>query len=70
MGSQNSRATLLRARAFGLCWKRGGIHKNTSASLLRARARIGVEIIYLSSVFVGHGGNRAYLRCKRVLLIW
>lgn len=34
------------------------------------RARIGVEIIYLSSVFVGHGGNRAYLRCKRVLLIW
>ena len=24
-----------------------------------ARARIGVEIIYLSSGFVGHGGNRA-----------
>ena len=23
------------------------------------RARIGIEIIYLSSVFVGHGGNRA-----------
>ena len=38
--------------------------------LLFSRARIGVEIIYLSSVFVGHGGNRAYLRCKRVLLTW
>ena len=33
------------------------------------RARIGLEIIYLSSVFVGHGGNRTQLRCKRVLLL-
>lgn len=34
------------------------------------RARIGLEIIYPSPVFVGHGGNRAYLRCKRVSLFW
>ena len=38
--------------------------------LLRARARIGVEIIYSLSVFVGHGVNRLKLRCKRVSLIW
>ena len=37
--------------------KHGCSHMTTP--LLRARARIGVEIIYLSSGFVGHGGNRA-----------
>ena len=35
-----------------------------------ARARIGVEIIYSLSVFVGYGVNRLKLRCKRVSLIW
>ena len=38
--------------------------------ITRARARIGVEIIYSLSVFVGHGVNRLKLRCKRVSLIW
>jgi hypothetical protein len=35
-----------------------------------SRARIGIEIIYSLSVFVGHGVNRLKLRCKRVSLIW
>lgn len=30
-----------------------------SRGCITTRARIGVEIIYLSSGFVGHGGNRA-----------
>ena len=38
--------------------------------ITRGRARIGVEIIYSLSVFVGHGVNRLKLRCKRVSLIW
>lgn len=43
--------------------------KIQGAALLITRARIGVEIIYPSSVFVGHGVNRLKLRCKRISLI-
>ena len=37
----------------------GGVFIRTHLPHYYARARIGVEIIYPSSVFVGHGGNRA-----------
>jgi len=44
--------------------------QNSRGCFSRARARIGVEIIYSLSVFVDHGVNRLKLRCKRVSLIW
>ena len=44
--------------------------QNSKGCFSRARARIGVEIIYSLSIFVGHGVNRLKLRCKRVSLIW
>lgn len=47
----------------------GGVFIRTHLPHYYARARIGVEIIYPSPVFVGHGGNRAQLRCERVLLL-
>jgi len=52
------------SRAYGFIFSRVLVFfpflwtcKIQGAALLRAR--IGVEIIYPSSVFVGHGGNRA-----------
>lgn len=42
-------------------WYKKNVKKHGCILMLHyyARARIGGEIIYLSSGFVGHGGNRA-----------
>lgn len=58
-------AALLRAYWYKKTLKNMGVFL-----WLLARARIGVEIIYSLSVFVGHGVNRLKLRCKRVSLFW
>ena len=59
MGSKNSRDYINYARAHLVFAGSGGVFIRTHLPHYYARARIGVEIIYPSSVFVGHSGNRA-----------